>query len=141
MSDEHWLHRLDAHGWIAAAHSELDAGLRRIAERRAAITHARRAGGMAMNAVLVAWTHREPTLEPEAPWGRSYLDHLRALAGGVRGPLDDEATAIARAVLATPIVPPPLVALGRRHAETEAVLAQARALVLTCAAAVARLAL
>jgi hypothetical protein len=135
-----WLHRLDAPGWLAAADTELDAGTRRIAERRAAITHARRAAGMALNAVLVAWSDREPDRDPESPWGRSYLDHLRALADGKLGPLDEHAAAIARAVLATPLAPT-LVSLGRRHADIEAALAQARALTQACAAAVARLAL
>ncbi|HWB81130.1 MAG TPA: hypothetical protein VG755_39475 [Nannocystaceae bacterium] len=139
MTEADWLHRLDAAGWLAAAETELDAGARRVAERRAAITHARRAAGMALNAVLVAWTRSDPTLDPTAPWGRSYVDHLRMLADGERGPLDADAPALAEAVLATPLLAPALVSLGRRHADVSATLAHARTLVDACAAAIARL--
>ena len=71
----HWLWRLDADAWLRAARSELTAGEAHVDSRRTAVTHARRAAGMAINAVLVALG------EDELRWGRSYVDHLRALAG------------------------------------------------------------
>ena len=94
---------------------------------------------MALNAVLVAWSRREPELEVESVWGRSYVDHLRAIASGNCGPLGSEANELARAVLATPMAAPTLVALGRRHAELETLHGHARALVLLCTETIARL--
>jgi hypothetical protein len=70
----HWLHRLDAAEWLAAAAAELAQAHEKLAHRsvRAGITHARRAAGMAWNAVLVA--------APDERYGRSYMDHVVALA-------------------------------------------------------------
>ncbi len=138
MSDD-WLHRLDAAGWLAAAHAELDACARHLDQRRTAVAHARRAGGMALNAVLVAWVQKEPGREQ--PWGRSYVDHLRAVADGVLGPLEAEARELALAVLATPMGAPALIVLGKRNAELDTLLERTRALTSACARAVDRLSL
>jgi hypothetical protein len=139
VSDEHWLRRLDEHGWIAAAQRELDACESSALQRRAAVAHARRAAGMALNGVLIAWVRREPELAVESIWGRSYVDHLRAVAAGATGPLAGEASVLAQAVLATPIAAGSLVSLGRRNPELTAQQAGARELVRACAEAIVRL--
>lgn len=137
MTDaEHWLYRLDAAAWLRAAQHELDACAANIASRRAAVTHARRAAGMAVNAVLVGLA------DGETRWGRSYLEHLQALAradAGTLAPLDAAVQAAAGRLLATAPVAPPtgLVALARGpHAAADEALAAALAVVEACAAVV-----
>ena len=70
----HWLHRLDAGEWLAAAATELAHCEEKLSRRavRPGVTHARRAAGMAWNAVLVN--------APDERYGRSYMDHVVALA-------------------------------------------------------------
>jgi len=101
----HWLFRLDEGEWLAAADAELrhcqEALVRRAA--RPGVTHARRAAGMAWNAVLV--------LAADERYGRSYMEHVVALAA------DEDAPADARAAAAllrdTPPAPPALVTIGK----------------------------
>lgn len=79
---EHWLLRLDAAAWLAAAQREVELGDDADGFRRRQVTHARRAGGMALNALLHAEYEGGAALPVvEAKWGRSYIDHLRAVAG------------------------------------------------------------
>jgi hypothetical protein len=101
----HWLHRLTAAEWLAAADTELEQAAAALARRaiRPGITHARRAAGMAWNAVLVA--------SPDERSGRSYMDHVRALAADDAAP--EPVRAAARLLVDTPPVPPALVTLGR----------------------------
>lgn len=102
---EHWLWRLDARAWLRAADAELTTGLANVGVRRTAVTHARRAAGMAINAVLVVL---KVAPDQELRWGRSYLDHLRILAASdasLRGPLPTRVQAIAAGLLAIPVVP------------------------------------
>jgi HEPN domain-containing protein len=102
----HWLHRLTAPEWLAAADNEL-ALARAALERRATrpgVTHARRAAGMAWNAVLVD--------HPDDRAGRSYMDHVLALAAGDPSVPDDLRDA-ARLLRDTPPRPPDLIAIGR----------------------------
>jgi hypothetical protein len=130
---EHWLWRLDAAAWSAAAEVELDAARASLAKRRTAIAHCRRAAGMALNAVLVASRDRD---DVEHMWGRSYVEHLQHLAAGTTGPLGTEAVAAAAAILATPMTPPPLVGLGRTaHADLTQLVEHTRHLLDLCAAA------
>jgi hypothetical protein len=111
---EHWLWRLDAPAWLAAAERELALGREHVRSRRRAVTHARRAAGMALNAVLVAWRDRGEAEERcETRWGRSYLDHLRRLADGEVDPLGPDAAATAARLLAIGVVDGDLVQLGR----------------------------
>ena len=98
----HWLHRLDAGEWLAAAATEL-------AHRsiRPGLTHARRAAGMAWNAVLVT--------APDERYGRSYMEHVVALA---QTPDDDASIpeavrAAARLLRDTPAAPPQLITIGK----------------------------
>ena len=101
----HWLHRLTAEEWLAAAATEVahaEAALGRRAFRPG-VTHARRAAGMAWNAVLTA--------HPDERAGRSYMEHVVALAGDISAP--DEVRAAARRLLDTPAAAPELVTLGK----------------------------
>jgi len=103
----HWLHRLTAEEWLAAADSELrhcEETLRRRAVR-AGVTHARRAAGMAWNAVLAA------APAPDEKFGRSYMDHVVALAADDGAP--EQIRAAARALRETPAAPPQLIAIGK----------------------------
>jgi hypothetical protein len=108
MRDEgHWLWRLDPTQWVAAARHELEQGHAAIASRRTAVTHARRAAGMALNGVLVAMAARGwPRERCESVWGRSYLDHLRVLAeadASSAEPLEAALGDSAKALLAIPV--------------------------------------
>jgi hypothetical protein len=128
----HWLLRLDAAAWLAAATNELTLCDQHLTRRayRPAITHARRAAGMALNAVLVRDAARASEGAPDAGarapfdrWGRSYMDHLKALPGD---PAVPEAVRVAAQLLVdTPPAPPALVSLGkpdRRAHEAAAVI-------------------
>lgn len=70
----HWLHRLAPDEWIRAALGEL----RRAEEAygrndvKAGVAGAKRAAGMALNGALI--------LEPNEAWGRSYVEHVAAVA-------------------------------------------------------------
>jgi hypothetical protein len=82
MASEHWLFRLSAEDWLAAAGHELELAANSERSRRKLLTHLRRGAGMALNAVLVA-AHAAGELDEsgaETIWGRSYIDHLRRLA-------------------------------------------------------------
>ncbi|PRQ02540.1 hypothetical protein ENSA5_21850 [Enhygromyxa salina] len=140
----HWLWRLSALEWLAAANSELEQGRASLGARRTAVTHARRAAGMALNAALVAMAARGWSRERcESVWGRSYIDHLRTLAAaadgedsGLRGPLEVEHCLRCRELLAIPVMPPTgLVRLAktRDEASTHAI-ELAAAIVRGCAA-------
>lgn len=110
MSEAHWLWRLSSSAWLAAARHELD--LAPGARRRRAVTHARRAAGMALNAVLVDLANGGDP-DAEHRWGRSYLDHVRSVATG--GAADVPAVHAARAaaveLLDIPLAGPELVQL------------------------------
>jgi hypothetical protein len=137
VTEPHWLWRLDRAAWADAAAVEWRAATENVARRRTAIAHCRRAAGMALNGVLVAWAQREPERRDEltARWGRSYVEHLQRVGAGDHGPLPPTAIVLAQAVLATPMTAPPLVALGARaHADVQALVDATRALLDTCAA-------
>jgi len=107
----HWLHRLDAAEWLAAAATELDHARAALARRatRVGVTHARRAAGMAWNAVLVV------APSPDDRYGRSYMEHVVALsqADDAGGGIPDEVRAAARLLRDTPPRPPDLVTIGK----------------------------
>lgn len=75
---KHWLHRLSAEEWLRAGMRELSVAKESTARHatRPALASARRAAGMGWNAVLALEEN------PDAKFGRSYADHLRALAEG-----------------------------------------------------------
>ena len=70
----HWLRRLTADEWIRAALGELRRAEEAYArgDARAGVTGCKRAAGMALNGAL--------RVRPNEAWGRSYVDHLEALA-------------------------------------------------------------
>jgi HEPN domain-containing protein len=101
----HWLHRLTADEWLVAAATELD-HCKETLERRAfrpGVTHARRAAGMAWNAVLA--------LAEDPLFGRSYMEHVVALAKDPAAP--DEVRAAAELLRNTPPLPPQVITLGK----------------------------
>jgi len=106
-----WLDKFDAPGWLSAARSELHRAEASYAEgaTRAGLAHARRAAGMALNATLV--------VRPRE-WGRSYVDHIRALA------VDDTAPELVRRACKTLLDAPmpgaagTLIALRKSKQET-----------------------
>jgi hypothetical protein len=134
---DHWLWRLDARGWLAAARVELEQGRAQASSRRTAITHARRAAGMALNATLVEMAARGwPREQCEHIWGRSYIDHLRALSvADTHEPFDLEQARRCRELLAIPVMPPTgLVKLARSRDEAAiGALDIAEQIVLACA--------
>jgi HEPN domain-containing protein len=122
---DHWLHRLSADEWLRAAEGELGRAREALAhkQQRSGVAGARRAAGMAWNAVMA----RLPDDEVER-WGRSYMDHLKALA--LDGAQPDELRAAAQALLEAPLATN-VIPIGRgdtRLADcAAAILAAARA--------------
>ena len=140
---DHWLWRLSAHQWLSAATSELAHGHDRVRARRTAITHARRAAGMALNAVLVRLKESgDPrAAHAETMWGRSYQHHLKAVAD----PNDPAASLLlspaaqihAQTLLSTPVGAGPLVRLGSdATADARSALAAAGSMLELCRAMV-----
>jgi hypothetical protein len=129
----HWLHRLSAAEWLAAADNDLAQATLALKRRaaRPGVVHARRAAGMAWNAVLV------DTPEPEqARYGRSYMEHVAALAAD-DSDAPDAVRAAARKLRDTPPAPPELVSIHPDLGPAEAarvVVEHARAVVAARAA-------
>lgn len=106
---DHWLWRLDARQWQAAAERERDLACDAKVARRRCLTHVRRSAGMALNAVLIDCFGED---EAEQVWGRSYVEHLRAVAGSAPLPESVKNTdelerwrASARHIVETPLLP------------------------------------
>lgn len=104
-SELSWLERLSAADWLAAASNELGHAQRALEARayRSGVTHARRAAGMACNAVL--------RVEPHEGWGRSYMDHVVALSHETE--LPEAVVHAGRLLVETKPAPPELVPLGK----------------------------
>ncbi|HEY2728919.1 MAG TPA: hypothetical protein VGK52_03200 [Polyangia bacterium] len=109
----HWLHRLTPAEWLAAAETELERGAEALARRamRPGVTHARRAAGMAWNAVLAAAPDAPTGDALVARFGRSYMEHVAALASATDTPA--EVRAAAALLRDTPPAPPALITLGK----------------------------
>jgi HEPN domain-containing protein len=75
-----WLRKLSPDEWIRAALGELRRAEAASArhDARAAIAGCKRAAGMALNAALL--------VEPDETWGRTYTEHVAALADDGRVP-------------------------------------------------------
>ena len=105
----HWLHRFDAAEWLAAAATELGHCEGKLLHRsvRAGVTHARRAAGMAWNAVLVK--------APDERYGRSYMDHVVAITQAAEddAAIPADVRAAARLLRDTPPAPPQLISIGK----------------------------
>lgn len=101
----HWLYRLAPDAWLAAAETELVHCEEKLSRRatRPGVTHARRAAGMACNAVLA--------LREDDRYGRSYIEHVVFLSQDDAAP--DEVRAAAQQLRDTPAAPPALITLGK----------------------------
>lgn len=104
-SERQWLLRLSVNEWLTSATNELghckDALERR--SYRTGVTHARRGTGMALNALL--------RLRYRAEWGRSYMDHIVALALDTQEPQNIRLAA--QTLVDTKPQAPELVTLGK----------------------------
>ncbi|NVB39935.1 hypothetical protein G6O69_18975 [Pseudenhygromyxa sp. WMMC2535] len=139
MADDqtHWLWRLGAGEWLDAARNDLEQGRTKLGSRRAAVTLARRAAGMALNAALVEMSTRGWTrARCEDIWGRSYVDHLRMLGSdpSLAGPLGPSLAERCASLMAIPVMPPQgLVRLGlRRDDAASRALDEAAAILAAC---------
>jgi HEPN domain-containing protein len=75
-----WLRRLSPDEWIRAALGELARAEQALETKnlRAAIAGVKRAAGMALNGALI--------VEPNDGWGRTYVEHVAALAKDADAP-------------------------------------------------------
>lgn len=104
----HWLHRLTPEEWLRAGMRELAVAKEALARHatRPALASARRAAGMGWNAVLALEE------SPDPKFGRSYADHLRALADGApldssdATPIPDEVRGAAKRLMEDPAAGP-----------------------------------
>jgi HEPN domain-containing protein len=100
----HWLHRFDADEWLRAAENELGRAEEALLhkQQRPGVAGARRAAGMAWNAILVRLDEHDAER-----YGRSYMDHLRVIAGDANESeaLRAAAQALLTAPLATNVIP------------------------------------
>jgi hypothetical protein len=71
---DHWLFKLSPDEWITASLAELKRAEEAYAKHdvRGGLAGAKRAAGMALNGVLI--------LHPNEAWGRTYVEHVEALA-------------------------------------------------------------
>jgi hypothetical protein len=76
----HWLRRLSPNEWISAALGELSRAEKAWAggNARAGVAGVKRAAGMALNGALL--------VEPDDTWGRTYVEHVQAVARDERVP-------------------------------------------------------
>ena len=109
----HWLFKLSPDEWIRAALGELKRAEDAYARKngRGGLAGARRAAGMALNGVLI--------VEPNDAWGRSYVDHLLALARDMSELVPDRIRAACKILNETPLPGGELVALRTSSAETQ----------------------
>ncbi len=119
----HWLLKLSPDEWIRAGLGELKRAEDAYAQKnaRAGLAGARRAAGMALNGALIVL--------PNESWGRSYVDHLQALARAADAP--ERVRDAAKLLVETPLPgggPTSLVAL-RTSSRDEKLLEAARDLV------------
>jgi len=70
----HWLHKFSPDEWIHASLAELRRAEERVKanDLSAGLAGCKRAAGMALNGALI--------VEPNEAWGRSFVDHVAALA-------------------------------------------------------------
>lgn len=110
--DTHWLFKLSPDEWIRAAMGELRRaeGAYERKNGRAGLAGARRAAGMALNAVLI--------LDPNEAWGRSYMDHLLALKREVAEGTPARIREAAAILVETPLPGGDLVAIRTSNADS-----------------------
>jgi hypothetical protein len=112
-----WLRRFSPDEWIRAGLGELKRAEHAFAagNPRGGAAGVKRAAGMALNGALI--------VEPDEGWGRSYVDHLAALAKDARVP--DAVRSASRTVLEAKAPVGEVVVLRTPHAH-EPVLEAAR---------------
>ncbi|HEY8923245.1 MAG TPA: hypothetical protein VIU64_02620 [Polyangia bacterium] len=114
---DHWLYRLSPDDWLRAADHEVALCAEALHRRavRPGVTHARRAAGMAWNAVLARVAPPAEDHPMIVRYGRSYMDHVKALADDAANDdgVPEEARAAARLLRDTPPAPPDLIKLGK----------------------------
>ena len=78
--ENHWLFKLSPDEWIRAGLSDLKRAEAAYAakDQRGGLIGAKRAAGMALNGALI--------VEPQDAWGRTYVEHLGALAKDLTQP-------------------------------------------------------
>lgn len=125
----HWLRRYSPQEWIRAALAEVRQAEDAYRQRNAAggLVGCRRAAGMALNAVLL--------VQPDAKWGRTYVDHLLALRDDASAP---SAVQKASRLLLETQPPGPNIIFLRSKEQDERVLEAARDVVAHAYAVVAR---
>lgn len=104
LDPDHWLHRLSPEDWLRAAVGEYETAIAALTDKRyrQGVASARRAAGMALNAVL--W------IAPNDAWGRSYMAHLVALKADETAP--EPVREAARTLVEASLDAPKLVQLG-----------------------------
>lgn len=130
VDPSHWLYRFTPREWIQASLGELAQARGAYAQRnpRAGLAGCRRAAGVALNGALAAME------VPEGRWGRTYMEHLEALAADEAAP--EAVREAARALCTTPLPGGPVVALRTAQSDArsleaaQTVMAHALALVL-----------
>jgi hypothetical protein len=78
----HWLFKHTSQEWIEKALSELEQAREAFEAHQttAGLACVKRAAGMALNGALIR--------RPDPAWGRTYIEHLRALVEDPRAPLE-----------------------------------------------------
>jgi HEPN domain-containing protein len=78
----HWLFKHTSDEWIEKALSELEQAREAFESHQttAGLAGVKRAAGMALNGALIR--------RPDPGWGRTYIEHLRALVTDARAPLE-----------------------------------------------------
>jgi hypothetical protein len=108
-ANEDWLLRFSPSEWIHAALAELEQAEAAAAngDMAGAVASCKRGAGMSLNALLRLEAAGE--LPPRIAWGRTYVEHLRALTADAEAP--DAVRAAAAGVLAAKSGPAALVTL------------------------------
>jgi HEPN domain-containing protein len=111
--EAHWLRRLSPREWIAAALGELSRAEKAwtAGNGRAGVVGLKRAAGMALNAALI--------VEPDETWGRTYVEHVEALARDARVP--EAVRAACRFVLETKPPSGDVISLQTPRSRTQAI--------------------
>jgi len=109
---DHWLYRFSPEEWVFAGSSEAKKAGEAYArgDTRGGLAGARRAAGMALNAVLIV------DEEARASWGRTYMEHLGKLRDDARAP--EAVRVAARTLLAEEVPSRELVTLRKKSAST-----------------------
>ena len=104
-NERDWLARLSVADWLASATNEIAHAKEALLRKayRTGVTHARRGAGMALNALLC--------LRFRPDWGRSYMDHIVALAQDNDAP--EAIRHAAQTLVDTKPQTPELIALGK----------------------------